>query len=115
MPRCGVWYEGRTEVAAILHPTKTKIVNVEREGFDFLGFHFIATTNYPRAKSVEELQTALRQKAKRTRGDSLHSIIRDLNQTLRGWYGYFQISRTGSPLPPTSYQNFTDKSVLRPA
>ena len=86
MPRYGACHERRTEVAAILHPTKTKIVNVEREGFDFLGFHFIATTNYPRAKSVEELQTALRQKAKRTRGDSLHSIIRDVNQTLRGWY-----------------------------
>ncbi|MFO1042385.1 MAG: group II intron reverse transcriptase/maturase [Planctomycetaceae bacterium] len=104
-----------TDNGLILHPTKTKIVNVEREGFDFLGFHFIATTNYPRAKSVEKLQTALRQKTKRTRGDSLHFIIRDVNQTLRGWYGYFQISRTGSHLfrRLDSWRRMRLRSILR--
>jgi RNA-directed DNA polymerase len=76
-----------------LHPTKTKVVNAQEDGFDFLGYHFRGWKHWPREKSRQKLEDTIRAKTKRTRGDSLEAIITDLNQTLRGWYAYFQHSR----------------------
>ncbi len=80
-----------------LHPTKTKIVNVQQEGFDFLGYHFLTTrrgrlTRWPRKKSMAKFKETIRTKTKRTNGRSLRSIIADINLTLRGWFGFFQHS-----------------------
>jgi RNA-directed DNA polymerase len=36
------------------------------------------------------LKETIRMKTKRTSGASLGTIIGELNQTLRGWYGYFK-------------------------
>lgn len=76
-----------------LHPTKTKVVNVNTDGFDFLGYHFIDRRHWPREKSLRKLKDAIRAKTKRTSGDSLLTIIHDLNQTLEGWFEYFKHSR----------------------
>jgi RNA-directed DNA polymerase len=80
-----------------LHPTKTRIVDVVRDGFDFLGYHFHGTRrgirHWAREKSIGKLKTALRPKTKRTSGQSLQCIVADVNRTLRGWYAYFQHSR----------------------
>jgi RNA-directed DNA polymerase len=80
-----------------LHSTKTRIVDVRTEGFDFLGYHFQTTrrgrlTRWPRKKSEQKLKETIRQKTKRTNGYSLQFIITNINQTLRGWFGYFQHS-----------------------
>lgn len=75
-----------------LHPTKTKIVDARTEGFDFLGYHFRGAKHWPRAKSLKKLKDSLRPKLKRTSGRSLQCIVTDVNQTLRGWYAYFQHS-----------------------
>lgn len=80
-----------------LHPTKTRIVNVRTEGFDFLGYRFQTTrrgrlTRWPRKKSDRKLKETLRAKTKRTNGHSLQIIIAEVNVTLRGWFGYFQHS-----------------------
>ena len=80
-----------------LHPTKTRIVDAARDGFDFLGYHFCGTRqgirHWARAKSLRKLKDALRPKTKRTSGQSLQSIIVDVNRVLRGWFAYFQHSR----------------------
>jgi len=81
----------------MLHPTKTKIVDVRTEGFDFLGYHFTTTrrgrlTRWPRKKSAQKLKDTIRQKTKRTNGQSLRSLIANLNLTLRGWFAYFKHS-----------------------
>ena len=76
----------------ILHPEKTGIVDVEDEGFDFLGYRFHAEHRWPRKKSLKKLRATLRAKTKRTHGHSLECIIADVNQTLVGWFGYFQHS-----------------------
>jgi len=81
----------------VLHPNKTKIVDVRTEGFDFLGYHFQTTrrgilTGWPRKKSMAKLKDTLRTKTKRTDGRSLQCIIADINRTLRGWFGYFKHS-----------------------
>jgi len=75
-----------------LHPEKTQIVHAITEGFDFLGYHFVNHTKWPRRKSLEKLKDALRAKTRRANGQSLDTIIRDVNRTLIGWFGYFKHS-----------------------
>jgi RNA-directed DNA polymerase len=75
-----------------LHPTKTKVLDSRSEGFDFLGYTFRDTKHWPRKKSLGKLKDTLRQKTKRTSGDSLWYILKEVNQSLRGWFVYFQHS-----------------------
>jgi len=81
------------EAGLTLHPTKTKIVDARVEGFAFLGYLFQGDEHVPREKSLQKLKDTLRQKTKRTSGDSLMFIISGVNQTLRGWFAYFQHCR----------------------
>jgi RNA-directed DNA polymerase len=80
-----------------LHPTKSRLVDVTKEGFDFLGYHFCGTRrgirHRARDKSVRKLKDTLRPKTKRTSGRSLPSVIADVNRVLRGWFAYFQHSQ----------------------
>jgi RNA-directed DNA polymerase len=83
-----------------LHPTKTKVIDSRATGFDFLGYTFRGVKHWPRKKSITKLKDAVREKTLRTSGGSLRFIVKELNQTLRGWFVYFQHS---------SYRNvFTD-------
>jgi RNA-directed DNA polymerase len=87
-----------SENGLTLHPTKTRIVDVTTDGFDFLGYHFCTTRHsglcrWARDKSVRKLKETLRPKTKRNSGRSLDCIIRDVNRVLRGWFGYFRDSR----------------------
>ena len=43
-----------------------------------------------RKKSLNKLKDSLRDKTRRTCGQSLKCVIADLNRTLRGWFGYFK-------------------------
>jgi RNA-directed DNA polymerase len=81
-----------TERGLMLHPTKTKIVHVDEEGFEFLGYRFIKHRRFPRPKSLAKLKDAIRSKTKRSNGQSLQAIIVEVNRTLRGWYEYFKHS-----------------------
>ncbi len=76
-----------------LHPEKTRIVDARQAGgFDFLGYHFERGYKWPRKKSWKKIRESLRQKTKRTNGQSLDVIIARVNRSLRGWYEYFQHS-----------------------
>jgi len=87
-----------TDNGLTLHPTKTKIVDVRTDGFDFPGYRFAGTRHWPREKSLKKLKDTLRAKTPRTSGNSLQYIVTDVNQTLRGWFTYFQHSyRTTFP------------------
>ena len=79
-----------TENDLTLHPTKTKIVDSRVEGFAFLGYQFLGETRAPRDKSLLKVRETIRRYTKRTSGDSLAYIVVKLNETLRGWMGYFQ-------------------------
>jgi RNA-directed DNA polymerase len=76
----------------VLHPAKTRTVDARTDGFDFLGYRFEGQKHWPRAKSVKKLKDALRSKTRRTSGQSLSTIVANVNRTLRGWYAYFQHS-----------------------
>jgi RNA-directed DNA polymerase len=87
------WSEG---AGLSLHPTKTRIVHAQREGFDFLGWHFRSGRKWPRKKSLQNLREKLRPLTRRTSGQSLSAIVARVNPILRGWHGYFGESATGS-------------------
>ena len=73
-----------------LHPDKTRIVDANREGFDFLGYHFERGKRWPRDKSIKKLRDAIRTKTPRRHGQSLSVIIATVNRTTRGWFEYFK-------------------------
>lgn len=87
-----------TQRGLTLHPTKTKIVDVRTDGFEFLGYRFVKHRRFPRRKSLAKFKDAIRAKTKRTSGNSLKCIITEVNFTLRGWFEYFKHShRTTFP------------------
>ena len=85
-----------TENGLTLHPTKTRIVDVRTDGFDFLGYHFRGTEggicHRVCDKSLRKLKETLRPITRRTSGNALAYIIGRLNRTMRGWFVYFQHS-----------------------
>ena len=74
------------------HPEKTHVGDCRQpgEGFEFLGYRFEAGRRWVRKKSLKRLKDGIREKTRRTRGDSLARIAADLNPMLRGWFGYFK-------------------------
>jgi len=75
-----------------LHPDKTHLgdCRLPGQGFDFLGYRFEAGRRKVRKKSLKRLKDTIREKTRRTRGDSLVRIVADLNPMLRGWFAYFK-------------------------
>lgn len=101
-----------------LHPTKTKIVDVREDGFDFLGYHFATTRRgrlerWPRKKSMQKLKDTIRAKTHRKPGHSLRYIIADVNRTLRGWFGYFKQSCRWTFTTVDSWVRMRLRSILR--
>ena len=80
-----------------LHADKTHMGDCRQAGygFEFLGYRFEAGKRWVRKKSLNRLKDRIREKTRRTRGDSLARIVADLNPMLRGWYGYFKHAQSG--------------------
>jgi RNA-directed DNA polymerase len=96
-----------------LHPTKTRIVNAQDEGFDFLGWHFRGGKKWPRKKSLQKLQDKLRPLTKRTNGRSLSQIVAKVNPILRGWHGYFRGSHPNGLRGPDGWLRRRLRAMLR--
>jgi RNA-directed DNA polymerase len=75
-----------------LHPDKTHVGDCRQpgQGFEFLGYRFEAGRRFVREKSLNRFKDRIREKTRRTRGDSLARVIDDLNPMLCGWFGYFK-------------------------
>jgi len=80
------------EAGLTLHARKTRIVDTRVDSIAFLGYEFRGEKHWPRKKSVQKLKDSLRRKTRRSTGQSLQCVIVQLNQTLGGWFGYFQHS-----------------------
>jgi RNA-directed DNA polymerase len=80
------------ENGLVLHPDKTHVGDCRQvgEGFDFLGYRFEAGERRVRKKSLKRLKERIREKTRRSRGQSLTVIVADLNRVLKGWFGYFK-------------------------
>jgi RNA-directed DNA polymerase len=75
-----------------LNAEKTHVGDCRQEGqgFEFLGYRFEAGRRWVRRKSLKAVRDRIRMRTKRTRGDSVATIIAELNPTLRGWFNYFK-------------------------
>lgn len=75
-----------------LHPDKTHVGDCleQGQGFEFLGYRFEAGERRVRRKSLQGFKDKVREKTRRSRGDSMRTIIEDLSPMIRGWWGYFK-------------------------
>jgi RNA-directed DNA polymerase len=91
------WLEARQ---LRLNEEKTRIVDVRKEGFKFLGFsvswrksrrgwgHYAHVEPHP--KSQQKLRDTVREQLNHwTEGQGEEEVIRKLNRRLKGWKGYF--------------------------
>jgi RNA-directed DNA polymerase len=101
------------EAGLTLHPTKTRIVNARIEGFDFLGYRFENGTRRPRTKSLDKFKDTIRAKTRRASGDSLFTIITNVNGTLRGWFEYFKHSHHSTFPKLDAWIRMRLRSILR--
>jgi RNA-directed DNA polymerase len=97
-----------------LHPVKTRVVDAtQKEGFDFLGYHFERGYRWPRKKSLHKLKDTIRGKTKRNNGHSLQKIILDVSATLGGWFEYFKHSHRTTFEPLDQWIRMRLRSILR--
>jgi len=92
-----------------LHPTKTRLVDMGREGFEFLGFHFHKRSDqrtgrvlpyfWPGQKAMNTVRSKLRQLTGYSRKRiPMAKIVNDLNLVIRGWRNYFSVGNSTKQL-----------------
>lgn len=97
-----------------LHPTKTRIVDLGREGFDFLGYHFhkmkskkrkkLLPYMWPSQKALKTVREKIRQITTRKRlSNPLEEVIKYLNRVIRGGRNYFSIGNSSRQLQGLDY------------
>lgn len=85
-----------------LHPTKTRVVDMGQDGFDFLGFHFHKKKSkksgkllpyiWPSQKAMVSIRSKIHFITERMRlSNTLSEVIKFLNRVIRGWRNYFRI------------------------
>jgi len=98
-----------------LNVDKTHVGDCQQagQGFEFLGYRFEAGRRWVRRKSLKALRERIRIKTKRTRGDSLATIIADLNPMLRGWFNYFKHAHSVTQLGIDGFARRRLRALLR--
>lgn len=97
-----------------IHPTKTRIVDaLQKGGFDFLGYHFERGMKWPRQKSLDKFKDSIRNKTRRTQGQSIGMNIAEINPVIRGWFEYFKHSRRDVFEKLDSWIRMRLRSILR--
>lgn len=85
----------------VLHPQKTRIVDMNKSGFDFLGFHFHKSRskitgkkvsyNWPSVKSMKRVRAKIREATDRRMFRlTPEMVVSKLNPVIRGWRNYFK-------------------------
>jgi RNA-directed DNA polymerase len=91
-----------TVLKLTLHPTKTRVVDMGQDGFDFLGFHFHKKKSkksgkllpyiWPSQKAMVSIRSKIHFITERMRlSNTLSEVIKFLNRVIRGWRNYFRI------------------------
>ena len=83
-----------------VNETKSSVI---QPGYSkYLGFGFTHHKTAPKirihSKSLQRFRRRVRELTQRTRGRSVESIIWELNEYIRGWWGYFSICETPTAL-----------------
>ena len=90
-----------TKLKLTLNPQKTKIVNMNKESFDFLGFRYqkFGKTKsgrklpymMPSKKAMKKVKDAIRViTCRKSSYEGLEQKVEKLNPLIRGWRNYFQ-------------------------
>jgi len=98
-----------TRLKLTLHPTKTRIVKMDQEGFDFLGFHFLKCYSnnshklvpymWPSQKAMKSVRKKIHEITDRKwLCKTLQEIIKFLNPVIRGWRNYFRVGNSTKKL-----------------
>ena len=85
-----------------LHPTKTRVVDMGQDGFDFLGFHFHKKKSrksgkllpyiWASPKSMMNIRRKIHYITERKRlSNTPDEVIKFLNMVIRGWRNYFRM------------------------
>ena len=101
----GVVRQIMTKLKLQLHPTKTKLVNLKQEGFEFLGFHFrkvisrksgkLVPLMWPGKKAMKAVRNRIRERTDRSAlGRPMAEIVAQLNPIIRGWRNYFVVGHS---------------------
>jgi RNA-directed DNA polymerase len=88
-----------------LHPTKTRLVAMAQEGFDFLGFHFhklrakhtgkLLPYMWPGQKAMKAIRREIHGLTSRQRvAEGLAAVIGQLNPVIAGWRNYFRVGNS---------------------
>lgn len=87
-----------------LNEEKTRIVDAEKESFDFLGYSYKKVLNLKKTKKVtyfwpdKKAEKAIKEKVKKitnpARPVKVEEVIRELNPVIRGWVNYFKIANS---------------------
>lgn len=118
----GMVREWMTGAGLTLHPTKTQIVDMSKEGnhFDFLGYRFWRSKTggrlrrFVRKKSERKFKDkSLRPHTRRSNGKCLAAIIAKINPALRGWYGYFKHASAAAMRDVDGWVRGRLRSILR--
>jgi RNA-directed DNA polymerase len=98
-----------------LHPDKTHVgdCRLPGEGFEFLGYRFEAGRRWVRKKSLTRLKDRIREKTRRTRGESLERIIASINPVLRGWLAYFKHAHPATFVALDKFTRRRLRAILR--
>lgn len=94
-----------TSLKLRLKQNKTRILNAEKEKFDFLGFTFIKALKlgakdkrtayfYPSHKAENAIRERIRQIVDYRRPVKVEQIVKELTPVLRGWVNYFRIANS---------------------
>ena len=106
-----------------LNKTKTKLVNANKESFEFLGFKLKMGQGKllitPRKKAIEKFKEAVRILTRRRQPLTAKDMVGRLNDTIRGWGNYYKIGdikkkfRTLDQWIRTRVRSFIEKKISR--
>jgi RNA-directed DNA polymerase len=88
-----------------LHATKTRVVELRSESFEFLGFHFqkvrgrrtgkLAPLMWPGKKAMRSVRAQIREETQRSGlRFSWEAMVARLNPIIRGWRNYFRVGNS---------------------
>ena len=108
------------EAGLELHPEKTCIVDMSKAGahFDFLGYRFHRSQRgnlcrLVRPKSEKKLRDQIRLRTKRSHTKNMGMTVTEVNEVLRGWYGYFKQANLAAHRRMDQWVRMRLRSMLR--
>ena len=108
-----------------LNATKTRIVHVQQEPFDFLGHRFVVqrsrvsgelkTYYHPSPKAMKTVKKKIREVVRKGQHLNLSTLVKEqVNPLLRGWGNYFKMANSRKQfLQIATYTTYTLTIMLR--